>query len=225
MAAPAEAHDSRAYYARRAAEYDAVYAKPERQAELRAIEPAMTRRFAGARVLELACGTGWWTRHGAARAAAWLATDANAETIAVARARPMPPGVRFALADAYEPSVAAQASAAAPFDTAFAGFWWSHVPRARLGAWIAAVRAALLPGARLVLIDNRRVEGSTTPVAFTDTAGDQWQRRRLADGSEHLVLKNFPDAAELHAAFAFHAAALRLEQTRHYWIAEARFCA
>ena len=58
-----------AYYARRAAEYESVYAKPERQADLRQMEAELAEPFAGRRVLEIACGTGWWTPHAAREAA------------------------------------------------------------------------------------------------------------------------------------------------------------
>ena len=107
------------YYARRAAEYDRVYAKPERQNDLRAIEEGLPARFAGHNVLELACGTGWWTAHGARDCASWLATDLNDETMALARSKPLPQGrVRFARADAY-----ALQEIDGEFDAAFAGFW------------------------------------------------------------------------------------------------------
>lgn len=58
-----------AYYAARATEYEAVYAKPERQADLRLLEAWLPGVFAGRRVLEVAAGTGWWTLHGARDAA------------------------------------------------------------------------------------------------------------------------------------------------------------
>ncbi len=70
-----------AYYARRAAEYERVYAKPERQHDLRAIEAWLPAWFAQRQVLEIACGTGWWTPHGALDCASWLATDINDETL------------------------------------------------------------------------------------------------------------------------------------------------
>ena len=46
------------YYAARAKEYDQIYAKPERQADLRLVEQWLPVRFEGARVLEIAAGTG-----------------------------------------------------------------------------------------------------------------------------------------------------------------------
>ena len=50
-----------AYYAQRAAEYERIYAKPERQADLAALRARFGKLFKGKRVLELACGTGYWT--------------------------------------------------------------------------------------------------------------------------------------------------------------------
>src|SRR5687767_8959260 len=49
------------YYAKRASEYERIYDKPERQADLRALEARIRKMVAGRKVLELACGTGYWT--------------------------------------------------------------------------------------------------------------------------------------------------------------------
>ena len=71
--APATPASMAAYYAQRAAYYERVYFKPERQPDLRLMEAWLAEQFVGQQVLEIACGTGWWTRHGAARAAHWRA--------------------------------------------------------------------------------------------------------------------------------------------------------
>jgi SAM-dependent methyltransferase len=207
-----------AYYAARAAEYEQVYAKPERQADLRRLEAWLPGEFAGRRVLEVACGTGWWTVHGARDAACWLATDLNPETLAVARAKPtLPRCVRFARADAYTLAELGGQR----FDAAFVGFWWSHVPKSRLAGWLDALLAGLEPGAPVVVLDNRYVEGSSTPIAETDAEGNTWQHRRLADGSLHRVLKNHPGADEVAATLGARATQLRWAGEalglRHYW--------
>ncbi|PIF90927.1 hypothetical protein CLU86_1824 [Acidovorax sp. 62] len=50
------------YYAARAKEYDQIYAKPTRQADLRQMEAWLPTVLAGRNVLEIACGTGYWTQ-------------------------------------------------------------------------------------------------------------------------------------------------------------------
>ena len=208
------ADNMQTYYARRAAEYERVYQKPERQIELRALEAWLAVPFAGRRVLEVACGTGWWTPHGARDAASWLATDINDETLAVARAKAVPPCVRFGLADAY----ALEGLRGAPFGAAFAGFWWSHVSRPRLPAWLATLHAQLEPGATVVFIDNRYVEGSSTPISRRDGDGNSYQQRPLDDGSTHEVLKNFPTRREAMQVIGERARDADWIESAHYWM-------
>ena len=50
------------YYAARANEYDRVYDKPERQADVHAMQEWLPSLFVGSRLLEVACGTGFWTQ-------------------------------------------------------------------------------------------------------------------------------------------------------------------
>jgi SAM-dependent methyltransferase len=212
--ATATATDMASYYARRAAEYDAIYHKPERQADLRAMEAALPACFSGRRVLEIACGTGWWTVHGARDATRWLATDLNEETLAVARSKPLPACVELRTMDAF----GFDGLGAEGFDAAFAGHWWSHLPRAVLPDWLELLHAHLEPGARVVMLDNRYVEGSSTPIARRDDEGNTWQRRVLADGSTHEVLKNFPTEAEARAALGGRAQRVRWTEHEHFWV-------
>jgi demethylmenaquinone methyltransferase/2-methoxy-6-polyprenyl-1,4-benzoquinol methylase len=212
---PAATEESmRAYYAQRAQVYERVYHKPERQAELRSMEAWLPAPFAARRVLEVACGTGWWTPHGASAATSWLATDLNPETMAVARAKAMPPSVRFAVVDAY---TFAQIEGQR-FDGAFAGFWWSHVPLARLPSWLLALHARLEPGARVVMLDNRYVHGSSTPISRRDADGNTYQQRALDDGSVHEVLKNFPTREQAFAALGARARNPQWIEHLHYWM-------
>ncbi|MBL8306922.1 MAG: class I SAM-dependent methyltransferase [Rubrivivax sp.] len=202
------------YYAQRAAYYERVYFKPERQTDLRAMEASLPALFAGRRVLEIACGTGWWTPHGARDAAAWLATDLNPETMAVARAKALPASVRFATVDAYTMAELGGGT----FDAAFAGCWWSHVPLQRLPAWLATLHARLEPGARVVMLDNSFVQTSSTPLSRRDAEGNTFQRRVLDDGSEHEVLKNFPTPEEAFAMLGPRAVNPRWTAYEHYWV-------
>ncbi len=207
-----------AYYTKRAATYERVYFKPERQADLRAMEAWLADPagpFAGRRVLEVACGTGWWTPHGAAHARHWRATDLSPETLAVARAKPgMPACVQWQTVDAYTLAELQQER----FDAAFTGCWWSHVPLRQLPDWLALLHDRLEPGARVVMLDNRFVPGNSTAISRTDDAGNSYQQRRLDDGSSHEVLKNFPTAEAAIAMLGPRAHSPQWLQYDHYWL-------
>ena len=208
-----------AYYVQRAAHYERVYHKPERQADLRAIEATLAEPFTGRRVLEVACGTGWWTPHGAARAQHWRATDLSPETLAIAQTKPRPAGVvRFQQADAYSLAELGDEF----FDAAFAGCWWSHVPLARLPGWLDTLHARLLPGAVVVVLDNRFVQTSSTPINRHDAEGNSYQLRTLDDGSVHEVVKNFPTPEQAAAMLGPRATALTWRDHSHYWVLQYR---
>jgi demethylmenaquinone methyltransferase/2-methoxy-6-polyprenyl-1,4-benzoquinol methylase len=202
------------YYARRADEYERIYAKPERQADLGVLRTRLAKAFAGRSVLELACGTGWWTEVIAPAAAEVTAIDAGEEVLAIARAKHYPPGrVSFAIGDAYAlPDFGRRHSAL------FAGFWWSHVPRARLDEFLRGAGRAVAPGALMVFLDNRYVEGSSTPIARRDAEGNSYQVRTLEDGGTHEVLKNFPTEGELIRSASRHGWGANVELLQHYWL-------
>lgn len=207
-----------AYYVQRAAVYERVYAKPERQADLRTMEAWLPSAFAGRRVLEIACGTGWWTPHGARDALSWLATDLNPETMALAQSKAQPACVQFTTVDAYTLA----GLHGQRFDAAFAGFWWSHVPLARLPAWLDTLHAFLEPGARVVFIDNNSVPGSTHPITHpithADAPGNTYQTRTLDDGSVHEVLKNFPTREQALSMLGPRACDPQWIAHEYYWV-------
>jgi len=211
------AHDQaslQAYYSARAREYERIYAKPERQADLRQLEGLLPAMFAGCRVLEVACGTGYWTRFLAQEASAVVAVDAAAETLAIAGGKPWPPGrVDFRVADAY-----ALPDELGAFDAAFAGFWWSHVPVRDHARFLHSLDRRLTAGATVVLLDNLLVAGSSTPIDHRDADGNTYQRRRLDDGSEHVVLKNFPSETALRSATGAFGRNPRFTRFEYYWL-------
>jgi SAM-dependent methyltransferase len=203
------------YYKQRAAEYDEVYEKPERQHDLAELKALLPPIVAGRRVLEVAAGTGYWTQVIAKAAACVTATDLNPETLQVARARDYDGGqVRLVTADAYR-----LAAVPGDFDLVFCGFWWSHIARADIARFLAGVSDRVAPGTILVLADNRYVPGSNHPITRTSAAGDTYQQRRLRDGHEYEVLKNFPDRATLAADLVPWATRLRHIELEYYWLA------
>ncbi|TDO47586.1 methyltransferase family protein [Kribbella sp. VKM Ac-2571] len=201
------------YYRKRAGEYDAVYDKPERQEDLARLRSLLPPLVAGRSVLEVAAGTGYWTTVLATTAASIVATDLNDETLAVARTRSYGPAdVRFQTADAYD-----LGAVPGRFDAIFAGFFWSHVPRADVRRWAASLKDRVEPGGVVILADNRYVEGSNYPITRTTDDGDTYQTRQLSDGRTFEVLKNFPSREEFAAQVA--PAEVEWTELAYFWLA------
>ena len=212
------------YYAQRAHQYERVYHKPERQTDLHKLRDLVASAFDAKRVLEVACGTGYWTEIIAPRAAAVVALDINEEVLALARAKPIPAGkVTFLRGDAFDlPNLQRG------FNAALAGFWWSHVSKARLLSFLKGLHQALEPGALVMFFDNAYVAGSSTPLSrkdsdgnplsYRDSEGNTSQQRVLDDGSTHYVIKNFPTADELRQTLDGIASEITIRFLTYYWV-------
>ncbi|HUQ29170.1 MAG TPA: methyltransferase domain-containing protein [Usitatibacter sp.] len=202
------------YYSKRAAEYEQIYQKPERQHELEWLRGRIPDLLARRTVLEVACGTGYWTQFIARKAGLVHACDINDSVLEIAADKPIPKDrVHFFKADAI-----ALEGVPAGCDAAFAGFWWSHVKKSGIDQFVANLSKRLEPGARVVILDNQFAEGSSTPISRRDAEGNTYQLRHLANGEQHEVLKNFPSPAELAEAVRPVAREAHLETLAYYWL-------
>lgn len=201
------------YYTRRAVEYDEIYAKPERQRDLVILRDQVSNILEGHRILEVACGTGYWTALFSEVCPSVVATDASPAVLEVARRKSSGSGpVRFVVADAFHLD-----DVDGDFTAGFAGFWWSHVPKEQLHSFLAAFHCRLQPGAIVCFVDNQYVEGSSTPISHTDESGNSYQRRSLKDGTEFCVVKNFPTQDELLSSVAPWTTAAEVKELQYYW--------
>jgi 2-polyprenyl-3-methyl-5-hydroxy-6-metoxy-1,4-benzoquinol methylase len=195
-----------AYYRARAGEYDEWFFRQgryDRGEEFRAewfrevaiVEAALRAADPRGDVLELACGTGLWTRHLAALASRVTAVDASAEVIAINRVRVGAPRVEYVLADifSWQPTRA--------FDVVMFGFWLSHVPPARFAAFWALVQSALRPDGRVFFVDNLR-QPESMAVDHRPLSGSGVERRRLNDGREFDIVKVFYEPDDLQRRLA-----------------------
>ncbi len=202
------------YYSKRAAEYEQIYQKPERQHELEWLRGRVPEIYRRRTVLEVACGTGYWTQFIARTAAKVHACDINDSVLEIAREKPLPKGrVSFFKADAVSLE-----GVPAGCDAAFAGFWWSHVKKSDLARFVQSLAAHLEPGAVVGILDNQYAEGSSTAISRRDAEGNTYQMRKLANGEQYEVLKNFPSAAELAQAVRPVAREAHLESLAYYWL-------
>jgi hypothetical protein len=144
--------------------------------------------------LELAAGSGSWTRRLLDRCERITAVDSSPERIAVSRARIADPRVEYVGADLFEFRTSTR------FDMVFAGFWLSHVPPARFEAFWAMVADALAPGGSVVLVDDGVRDASGAH--FLTGPDGSGAERRLPDGEAFTIVKVAHAPAELEAALA-----------------------
>lgn len=204
-----------AYYSRRAPEYDAIWHRddPPRQAEQKVLAEVI-RRLARARsVLEVACGTGYWTQFAAETARRVVGVDASEEMLRRARARELPSrNVTWHKGDVY-----GMESVAGEFDAGLAAFFLSHVPRSRIDDFLQAFHGRLQPGAAVFMADNLPVDGVGGELVTMVGSEDTFKRRRLSDGSEHLVLKNYYDRDQLRRVFTPWTGSLDIHMGECFW--------
>jgi demethylmenaquinone methyltransferase/2-methoxy-6-polyprenyl-1,4-benzoquinol methylase len=145
-------------------------------------------------VLELACGSGVWTRRIAPRARRLVAVDSSPAMLELNRERFGRASVTYVRADlfAWEPSER--------FDAALAGFFVSHVPAERWTAFWERLATWLRPGAAVFLVDEsvgRDRPAGDVPVV----AGAHPQRRTLGDRA-YTIVKRYWTPEELTAELA-----------------------
>ena len=187
-------HDSnlKAYYKERSPFYDRVYSYPERQDDLRFLESYIPEQFKNMNVLEIAAGTGYWSQFIISRANSILATDATTEVLDQIRNRPLCESIQIKVADAYVLD-----GIASEYTGAFAGLWYSHIPKQRVSEFLANLHLKILTGATVLFVDNSKAQCNRLPISHKDEEGNTFQNRELDDGSIHQVLKNFPTEEEL----------------------------
>ncbi len=201
------------YYAKRANEYERIYQKPERQKDLAGLRKLFRQALAGHDVLEIACGTGYWTQVISQTAKSVTATDINEEVLHIARAKNYAGKVIFEKVDAFNLSLSRQSD----FTAGLAAAWWSHLRKAQIRDFLVQFHRLFTPGSVIVFMDNRFVPGSNTPISRTDAEGNTYQLRKLENGDEHEVLKNFPSEKEVREIIADSAAEISWTELQYYW--------
>jgi len=201
------------YYKDRAEEYEKIYSKPERQEDLIAATGILQDIFTGKNVLEIACGTGYWTERIARSAASVFATDINEAVINVAQRKNISgEKVSFGVADIYNFPEQNK------YESLFGGFIWSHINLQDIDQFLLTANSLVAPGGTVVFMDNNFVEGSNHPITNTDDKGNTFQTRKLEDGTIHLVLKNFPTENILRHVIKKFADNVSIINLTYYWI-------
>jgi SAM-dependent methyltransferase len=200
---PAVDAEMRAYYEARAGEYDDWYLRRGRyshgpvhdaawNAELDTAGRWLDELPLRGSIVELAAGTGWWSPLLAGKGELSL-YDASEAPLDTARERLVAHRLRahIHVRDAWaEPD--------RQVDGLFAGFWLSHVPRARLDQFLALARRWLVPGGTFAFIDS--LADPLSGAADSPAPDGDVAVRRLADDREFRIVKVFHAPEELQAA-------------------------
>jgi ubiquinone/menaquinone biosynthesis C-methylase UbiE len=196
--------EQRAYYGARAGEYDQWWLRQGRYdrgaelnrrwfAETEALADALRSFAPKGRVLELACGTGNWTRLLAESADHLTAVDASPEMLAIARERAGTSNVEYKEADLFSWCPDAE------YDVVFFGFWLSHVPPDRFEPFWNTMRSCFVPGGRVFFADSLPDETATATDQRMEGRQSVTSHRQLNSGNEYRVVKVFYEPDELQA--------------------------
>lgn len=165
-----------------------------RRAERASLLAELDRFGPAGRVLEIAAGTGTYTRALAPYADRLTALDASPESLAINRGKlgPHSAHVEYVVADVFQWRPHAQ------YDVVFFSYWLTHVPPSRFDQFWELVAAALAPSGRVFFIDSAgsayparqameggRMSGYREEDAFATGVSV----RHLQDGRRYYVVK------------------------------------
>jgi 2-polyprenyl-3-methyl-5-hydroxy-6-metoxy-1,4-benzoquinol methylase len=204
------------YYNDRAKEYDKVYQIPEEQEDLLKATELFQIIFKNKSVLEIACGTGYWTEQISKSATSIFATDINKAVIDIAKTRNINNNVTFEVADMNNLNTVNK------YDGFFGGFIWSHILLQNIDKLLGKLNDQIIANGDIVFIDSKQVEGTNHDkkrITRVDEYGNTFQTRHLENGTVHEVLKNFPTHSFLFDKLSKFTTDIEIIDLKHYWIA------
>ncbi len=141
-------------------------------------------------VLELACGTGWWTQQLVQYVGRVTAVDASAEVLAINKNKVGTDKVIFIQTDIFNWRPDTQ------YDIVFFSFWLSHVPAQKFESFWNTVRLALKPHGRVFFIDSFKSKKNNKTPPFNNQ-NVVTSTRTLNNGKKFNIIKIMYDPKEL----------------------------
>jgi len=205
----------RNYYNQRAQEYESIYHRddPIRQQEQNAISKVMKEVLRDRSILEVACGTGFWTQIVSQTARHIVAIDSSTEMLQIAKSKTIQPNkVTFLEADAY-----ALSNVPGSFEGGLANFWFSHIPKTRINEFLLGFHKKIVKHGAVFMADNTYVPGIGGELVTQPGSEDTFKVRKLANGSEHVILKNYYTKNQLRDIFTTFTANLNIHLGSCFW--------
>lgn len=211
------------YYRERASEYDEWFLRQGRYdqgaehteqwfKEVADLQTILAQLAPLGNVLELACGTGWWTEHLLNYADSLTAVDASLEVMALNKERSKSSKVKYVQADIFE------WQSEQTFDFIFFSFWLSHVPPERFEAFWQRVQNALAPNGRVFLIDSVHKKEATSKDQELPPQDATVAKRKLKDGREFEIVKIFYNPESLSQQLKNLGWSIKANQTDKFFI-------
>ncbi len=192
------------YYRNRAPEYDdwvlrrGSYDRGEKHrqqwfAELSEVENALLTMAPIGDALEIACGTGQWTRHLAPVCQSLMAVDTSPEVIAINRETVASPHAKYLEENIFDWEPTQQ------FDFILFGFWLSHVPSDRFNEFWDKIARTLKPNGTVFFVDSKFSQNSKSTDAPSVVRDDVIHRRVTENGDGFDIFKVFYEPVDLES--------------------------
>jgi ubiquinone/menaquinone biosynthesis C-methylase UbiE len=202
------------YYAVNADNYDQIYADEARFDDLDDLQEMVAELFQDHKVLELGCGTAYWTDLIAETAESVYATDIAQEMLDLAATRGLDEDVvTFGQLDAFNLPDGMEGE----YTAVFIGNLWRHVRREEQEKYLKTLRAKLGKDVLLVVLDESMVDGVTV-IARTDAEGNTFEFLTADDGQRYEIMRNYMTDSTLRKRFANHAKQIRVERLQYYYL-------
>lgn len=203
------------YYTKRAPEYEQIYYRdiPERRKEIDDETIRLKHLVKDKNILDLACGTGYWTKIFSETARSITACDISNEMLNEAKNKNYSCPVEFLIADINQLPFKKNS-----FDFITLGFWFSHHPKQDYITLFKNLKSILKNNGTIWMIDNNPpTEGANLESAGDDEHLNNYKKRSLDNGEEYIIIKNYFSDDQLKQIFSpnFHINSLIFK--KYYW--------
>jgi 2-polyprenyl-3-methyl-5-hydroxy-6-metoxy-1,4-benzoquinol methylase len=207
------------YYNKRANEYEQIYHRddPVRQSELSKIKNLVRNSFRNKSVLEIACGTGYWTEAAVKTTINITAVDYSTKMLEVAKAKNIK--ANLVIDDAYSLD-----NVNGNFNAGLANFWFSHIPKSKIKSFLFTFHKKLQPRSVIIMADNiydREFGGE-----FIEKTNDEntYKNRMLKDGTSYHIIKNYYNEEDLNTIFKMYSSEIKIHFGKFYWWIKYKLC-
>jgi SAM-dependent methyltransferase len=206
------------YYALLGEAVEDKYLEPDMDEDIDDMSIHLGTLLAGHTVLELGCGTGFWTEVVAESALSVTALDINANLVDIARERGMAEEkVSFRVADALD-----LPEDIGKYTAVLVSFLWSHLNKKEQEQLLATLKKHLGKDVLLVLLDDSFVEGFSETIARTDADGTTYEILTTPEGERIEVPKSYQSDSALRKRLGNVGKEIKIERVEFFWILTCR---